>query len=123
MDEKIKLRNEFRFFLLLVSNISYARGDKHECNIICKDGFIYHCPMSIREIVDTFTHYGLYLISESLMINIHRISIHDIFNFQNVMMDDGCILKVSYRQERILRALKLNRWTDLNSICLELEGN
>lgn len=98
---------------IVLSTILYATGIGRICMIKCRNGDVWYCTTSIKDIVKENPGFGFHLISQKIMININEAPIKFKFNLQTVTMSDLIIHKITRKYREYFMTLCLKKWLGL----------
>jgi hypothetical protein len=93
--------------------LSYTIGHGHSCTVHGMNGAIYHCAMSIRQIMDNYPGIGLKMISEVKLLNMRDVLKVKPFSIKLfTMVSDGSIHRSSDGYIIFFNSLKFKKLSD-----------
>jgi hypothetical protein len=113
MGRTVKVMDEYGTHYILESIIMYGKGTKNGCQLYCKGGKDYHCPLCITDFLLEYIGLGFHGIHKSTLININHVMRNRIFRVNIVIMFDKVRLKVSALRQRDFVTLKIKSWIGL----------
>ena len=94
-------------FALPISSLRTSVNMRNESRVFDKDNFDYHCSDANIIIEKKFAHYGILIISQRILVNLHHVVDTHRFDLMDIMMQGSGIELVSEIHYKILEALRV----------------